>query len=239
MTVPDRQSNRRRGSFTLIELLIVIAIIAILAGLLLPALNAAREKARAVTCKGNLKQIGVQMELYANENQFMIPVSNAAYLSYAWADGLYQTLDRIPKTAYCPSTKLFEANPWSSAYTYGIKMWHWGDAYENPAGDPRIESGSTICYLQNRMRSASSYMLMSDSVRYDPADAALGSGGYQLNTSAGIGLYFVHGNTANLLFGDWHVQSLDAPAAKRSLALVYTTILPNVFYRKNNYLEFF
>ena len=56
-----------RQAFTLIELLVVVAIIAILAALLLPALTAARERARRAACSNNLNQIGSAMENYIGQ----------------------------------------------------------------------------------------------------------------------------------------------------------------------------
>ena len=63
----------KRRCFTLIELLIVIAIIAILAGLLMPALNQAREKARFISCAAKLKTLGTAMNMYCDDYKSYMP----------------------------------------------------------------------------------------------------------------------------------------------------------------------
>ena len=92
--------RQKEVKFTLSELLIVVAIIAILAAMLLPALGAAREKAHTINCAGNLKQFGIAVHQYISDNSDWC-------LPYTGASGLWTARLRVylpfGKVYFCPS----------------------------------------------------------------------------------------------------------------------------------------
>ena len=138
-----KSDQRPKGAFTLIELLVVIAIIAILAALLLPALASAKEKGRRIACLSNLRQVGLSLTFYTDNNSERMP-SAITYGSTpgvpSTAPNTVQFTDRfggVPKALnvanyrvfWCPSDqvdKLTHSPPLDTDYTsyrYRFVIW--------------------------------------------------------------------------------------------------------------------
>jgi prepilin-type N-terminal cleavage/methylation domain-containing protein/prepilin-type processing-associated H-X9-DG protein len=130
---PRRIPERRRGGFTLVELLVVIGIIAVLISLLLPSLNRARENAKQTVCLSNMRQIGLAFVMYNNANNGYFPRPGAGTQREDWihweptrkledsALAPFMAKPINPEFFRCPSDQL-SYRPSGSNYTYSYSV---------------------------------------------------------------------------------------------------------------------
>jgi len=99
--------TRRRDAFTLIELLVVIAVIAVLMGILMPALGRARDQARTIRCRANLKQYGIGLRMYLDESNFKFPPASQWLKSEG---GNYVKKGETPNGVFWPYVKSLDCH---------------------------------------------------------------------------------------------------------------------------------
>jgi prepilin-type N-terminal cleavage/methylation domain-containing protein/prepilin-type processing-associated H-X9-DG protein len=200
----------RTHGFTLVELLVVIGIISILVAILLPALNKARQAAQAVACASHLRQIGLTVEMYRQENRgYYPPIAfeqtpgdpNSAYrwgvlLRPYLADSSTDKYVSTRGVLYCPSVPLAYRNPSASYVSYGYNRWGVGGDKPQANGYPK---------MIRRLKSVPvETLMMIDIAR--PSDPTR-QGWYEAYPSVFF-QYTRHNGRANAVFADGHVAGL-------------------------------
>ena len=175
-----RSRNARRSDFSLIELLIVIAIISILAGLLLPALNSAREKARSISCASQLKQVSGACLQYALDHRdfmpFVSPVAANNWKTWWQAAAKYAGYDKYSEQEvnlfHCPTKqnylKLNETSlpsgsslPTSNVTRYRTNYAYYINCNRTDAPDNQAYNQFVLC---SKLKRASSEALIIDGI---------------------------------------------------------------------------
>ena len=224
----------KEKNFTLIELLVVIAIIAILAAMLLPALSAARERARAAHCTGNLRQVGVYCIMYGGENDDYFPPSiDKQY--FADLISKYRDLpsrdDLKNDVLTCPSdAERINGGGNYYLFSYGENTYTAYNGSIAAVGDGGTRSSSVKFGEKfGSVADPSKLLFFADSCRYGSGvsypntKVCFDSSVYPFKSTAvkTYGMDFRHNKLANVLMVDGHVESVTEDAYKGSTDILF------------------
>lgn len=142
-TFPDsdfRSTRENRDGFTLVELLVVIAMLALIATIQVSAMSAAKGRTRAVVCSDNVRQLTMSLHIYGGENEDKLP-KLAGWATWAWdvPGNVCQTLLSFgleKRTFYCPSTAPMFTDNENFLNPYPNALWNFGSPPTAYEGDP-------------------------------------------------------------------------------------------------------
>ena len=203
---------KKNNDFTLIELLVVIAIIAILAAMLLPALSKAREKAEQISCTSNIRQIGVGLVMYCQDNKNFYPRSDPEGTNGpGWIAGISRNGNGNPYYLHPENGSLFkyigdekiylcDSDPNDVAATYAR------NSHLNTAKKVSLvkKTAKFITFAEDKYNDDGNFK--SDVWAYDATGTLVETSSPSPNS---FGKY--HSGNTDLLFADSHVDSSGAP----------------------------